>query len=143
MGDLAASPRKDGLSMAKRVLVCDDERQITELITTALDGEGYDVRKTLDSLRFFDAVREHEPDLILLDLMMPYLNGRDELRLLAMNEDTAHIPVIVVTADPEAKQEEDALRKFNVLTVVTKPFDINDLIQLVKDTIGEPQGVAH
>jgi CheY-like chemotaxis protein len=94
-------------------------------------------------LRFFDAVREHKPDLILLDLMMPYLNGRDELRLMAMNDDTSHIPVIVVTADTEAKQEEDALRKYNVVTVVTKPFDLNMLIRLVRDTIGEPQGVAH
>jgi CheY-like chemotaxis protein len=129
--------------MAKRILVADDDRAIADFITQAMDAEGYDTYKTLDSLRFFDAVREHKPDLILLDLMMPYLNGRDELRLMAMNEDTSHIPVIVVTADTEAKQEEDALRKFNVVTVVTKPFDLNALIRLVRDTIGEPQGVAH
>lgn len=129
--------------MAKRILVADDERQIADIMTQALDAEGYDTRKILESLRFFDAVREHKPDLILLDLMMPYLNGRDELRLMAMNEDTSHIPVIVVTADIEAKQEEDALRKYNVVTVVTKPFDLDQLIRLVKDTIGEPQGVAH
>jgi CheY-like chemotaxis protein len=129
--------------MAKRILVADDERAIADLIAQALDAEGYDTRKTLESLRFFDAVRDHQPHLILLDLMMPYLNGRDELRLLAMNEDTAHIPVIVVTADTEAKHEEDALRKYNVVTVVTKPFDLDALIRLVKDTIGEPQGVAH
>jgi DNA-binding response OmpR family regulator len=129
--------------MAQRILVADDERPIADFISQAMDAEGYDTRQTLDSLRFFDAVREYAPDLILLDLMMPYLNGRDELRLLAMNDDTAHIPVIVVTADPEAKHEEDALRKFNVRAVVTKPFDLNVLIRLVKDTIGEPQGVAH
>jgi CheY-like chemotaxis protein len=129
--------------MAKRILVADDDRAIADFITQAMDAEGYDTHKTLDSLRFFDAVREHKPDLILLDLMMPYLNGRDELRLMAMNDDTSHIPVIVVTADTEAKQEEDALRKYNVVTVVTKPFDLNMLIRLVRDTIGEPQGVAH
>lgn len=129
--------------MAKRILVADDERAIADMLAQALDAEGYDTRRTLESLRFFDAVREHKPDLILLDLMMPYLNGRDELRLMAMNEDTRHIPVIVVTADTEAKHEEDALRKYNVVTVVTKPFDLDALIRLVRDTIGEPQGVAH
>jgi CheY-like chemotaxis protein len=129
--------------MTKRILVADDERAIADLIAQTLTAEGYDAHRTLESLRFFDAVREHQPHLILLDLMMPYLNGRDELRLLAMNEDTAHIPVIVVTADTEAKREEDALRKYNVVTVVTKPFDLDNLIRLVKDTIGEPQGVAH
>lgn len=129
--------------MAKRILVADDDRAIADMLTQALDTEGYETHKTLESLRFFDAVREHQPNLILLDLMMPYLNGRDELRLMAMNEDTARIPVIVVTADTEAKHEEDALRKYNVVTVVTKPFDLDMLIRLVRDTIGEPQGVAH
>lgn len=129
--------------MAKRILVADDERPIADFIAQTMEGEGYDTRKTFESLRFFDAVRDYQPDLILLDLLMPYLNGRDELRLLAMNEDTAHIPVIVVTADPEAKREEDALRKYNVRAVLTKPFDLTVLIRLVKDTIGEPQGVAH
>jgi CheY-like chemotaxis protein len=129
--------------MAKRILIAEDERAIADVLATALGAEGYDIRESLESLRFFDAVREYKPNLILLDLLMPYLNGRDELHLINMYEDTAHIPIIVVTADTEAKNEEDALRQFGVVSVVTKPFDIDDLIRLVKATIGDPQGVAH
>jgi DNA-binding response OmpR family regulator len=128
--------------MAKRILIADDDRAIADLLTTALDQEGYDTAKTTESLRFFDAVREHKPDLILLDLLMPYLNGRDELRIINMNEDTSHIPVIIVTADIDAKREENELRQWGVVTVVTKPFDLEVLVKLIKDTIGEPQGVA-
>lgn len=128
--------------MAKRILIADDEQPIAEMLTEALHQEGYDTAKATESLRFFDAVREHQPDLILLDLMMPYLSGQDELRLLNMNEDTKHIPVIVVTAHPEAMREEDDLRQWGVVSIIIKPFDLEVLLKLIKDTIGEPQGVA-
>ena len=71
----------------------------------ALEAEGYETSKMTQSLRFYDAVIERQPDLILLDLMMPYLEGEDELRLLKMNETTKQIPAIVVTERHEAKQE--------------------------------------
>jgi CheY-like chemotaxis protein len=67
---------------------------------------------------------------------MPYLDGRDELELLKLSSDTGRIPVIVVTARTEAKQEEEEYRKLGVITIVTKPFDLNTLVQLVKRTLG-------
>jgi DNA-binding response OmpR family regulator len=82
-------------------------------------------------------VIERQPDLILLDLMMPYLEGEDELRLLKMNETTKQIPVIVVTARHEAKQEEPRYRHdFGVIEVITKPFDMDKLVAVIKRTIG-------
>ncbi len=123
--------------MAKKILVVDDDVSIADLLTQALHEEGYEVYKTVQSLRFYDAVREHDPDLILLDLMMPYLEGEDELRLMRLSADTSDIPVIVVTAKPEAdvRQEETTLRQLGVKHIVTKPFDLNHLVQLVKQTI--------
>src|SRR5216683_7828547 len=83
--------------MAKKILIMDDDPTIADLLTEALAEEGYETYMTTQSLRFYDAVREHQPDLVLLDLMMPYLDGRDELKLMAMGVDR-RIPVIVVTA---------------------------------------------
>jgi CheY-like chemotaxis protein len=120
----------------KRILIADDDASIADLLTQALAEEGYETFKESQSLRVFDAVKEHHPDLILLDLMMPYLDGEDELRLFKLEDDTGHIPIIIVTAKTEAKQEEEKYRQLGVVTVVTKPFDLNQLVQLVKRTVG-------
>lgn len=120
----------------KKILVADDDVAIAELLQQALDAEGYETYKATQALRFYDAVMERRPDLILLDLMMPYLAGEDELRLLQMNPDTQRIPVIVVTAKQEAKQEEDKYKRLGVIEIVTKPFDLDKLVDLIKRTIG-------
>jgi CheY-like chemotaxis protein len=125
--------------MSKCILVVDDEVPIAELLSQALADEGYETHKVVQSLRVYDAVREYHPDLILLDLMMPYLSGQDELRLISMDPETQRrIPVIVVTAMVDAKRDE-TLRQYGVTDVVIKPFDLNALVRLVKQTIGEPQ----
>lgn len=121
--------------MTKKILVADDDVHIADLLTQALAEEGYETIKTVQPLRFYDAVREHQPDLILLDLMMPYLEGDDELRLLRMNPETAGIPVIVVTAKADARNDVERYRSMGVVDVVLKPFDLNSLVRLVKRTI--------
>jgi len=124
--------------MAKKILIMDDDPTIADLLTEALADEGYETYMTTQSLRFYDAVREHQPDLILLDLMMQYLDGRDELRLMEMGDHK--IPVIVVTAFLDAKNEEEEFRKAGVVHIVYKPFDLDKLVDLVRATIGEPEG---
>ena len=124
--------------MAKKILVMDDDPTIADLLREALADEGYETYMTTQSLRFYDAVREHQPDLILLDLMMQYLDGRDELRLMEMGDHK--IPVIVVTAFLDAKNEEEEFRKAGVVHIIYKPFDLDKLVDLVKATIGEPGG---
>ncbi|MEO6888987.1 MAG: response regulator [Ktedonobacteraceae bacterium] len=123
--------------MTKKILVMDDDPTIADLLTEALADEGYETFMTTQSLRFYDAVREHEPDLILLDIMMPYLDGRDELKLMEMGMEKK-IPVIVVTAYLGAQNEEQAFRDAGVVQIVYKPFDLDKLVDLVKTTIGEP-----
>jgi CheY-like chemotaxis protein len=126
--------------MAKRVLIVDDDKSIAELMELALLQDGYSARKTVQPLRFFDEVREFQPDLILLDLMMPYLDGSDELRLLTLDPATSNIPVIMVTADVDAKRPERAAEyhALGVQQVITKPVDLNYILQIIRETIGEP-----
>lgn len=119
----------------KKILVADDDNAIAELLKQSLETEGYETHKVIQSLRFYDAVIEYQPDLILLDLMMPYLEGEDELRLLQMNPNTRDIPVIVVTAKHEAKQQEGHYRTLGVVAIVTKPFDLDKLVTLIKRTL--------
>jgi two-component system, OmpR family, response regulator VicR len=120
----------------KKILVADDDASIADLLDQSFSEEGYEVYKATQSLRFYDMVREEQPDLVLLDLMMPYLEGEDELRLMKLSQDTANIPVIVVTAKQDVSRDEATLRQLGVLHIVRKPFDLNHLITLVKQTIG-------
>ena len=122
--------------MSKKILIMDDDPTIADLLREALADEGYETHMTTQSLRFFDAVTEVKPDLILLDLMMQYLDGRDELKLMEMG--SFNIPVIVVTAFLDADKEAEDFRNAGVVEIVYKPFDLDQLVELVKRTIGEP-----
>ena len=125
--------------MGKRILIVDDDLAIADLLEQTLLQEGYSAKKTTQSLRMFDEVRDFRPELILLDLMMPYLDGSDEMRLLALTPDTAGTPVIMITADIEAKRHEEEYQALGVTTVVTKPFDLHFILKLIHNTIGDPQ----
>lgn len=122
--------------MSKKILIMDDDPTIADLLREALADEGYETHMTTQSLRFFDAVTEVRPNLILLDLMMQYLDGRDELKLMEMG--SFNIPVIVVTAFLDADKEAEDFRRAGVVHIVYKPFDLDHLVELVKETIGEP-----
>ncbi len=126
--------------MTQHILIADDDASIAEMLSNALQQEGYETSKAVESLRFFDAVRAERPDLILLDLRMPYLTGEDELKLMKMDPTTADIPVIVVTADPDAPAQEVHYRSLGVREIVMKPFHMDNLLALIKDAIGEPRG---
>src|SRR5438874_11442010 len=125
--------------MAKKILIMDDDPTIADLLTEGLADACYETYMTTQSLRFYDAVREHQPDLILLDLMMPYLDGRDESKLMAMGVEQ-QIPVIVVTAFLAAGNEEAALRHAGVLYIAYKPFYLDKLVDLSKTTNDDPEG---
>jgi DNA-binding response OmpR family regulator len=124
--------------MSKKILVMDDDPTIADLLREALADEGYETYMTTQSLRFYDAVTEYKPDLILLDLLMQYLDGYDELRLMELGN--YKIPVIVVTAFLDAEKEEEKYRNAGVVHIVYKPFDLDKLVELVRSTIGKPEG---
>ena len=81
-----------GTPVAKRILVADDDETIARVWQEGFELEGYDVRKATQSLRFYDAVLAYQPDIIVLDLLMPYLEGQDELKLLQMHPTARRIP---------------------------------------------------
>jgi CheY-like chemotaxis protein len=122
----------------KKVLIADDERPVADMIKQLLDGEGYESAEVTQALRFYDTVLAERPDLILLDLMMPYLEGEDELRLLQMNPETKHIPVVVVTARPaeDARKRVTAFMPFPVVDILLKPFNLDQLLGIVRKAIG-------
>jgi two-component system, OmpR family, KDP operon response regulator KdpE len=114
-----------------RVLVVDDEARMTQFIRMNLELEGVQVLSALTGAEALDQVRKHNPDLILLDVMMPQLDGFETLRLL---REFSTVPVIMLTAKSE---EDDVIRglALGADDYITKPFSVRVLTSRVKAVV--------
>jgi len=112
----------------KDVLVVDDDPNLCDIISDVLEAEGYNTRVAANGREALELIREHKPRLILLDLMMPVMNGWELAAELKSRREWADIPIVIITADYHAvrKKEETGAR-----AVITKPFDIDQLAEVV------------
>lgn len=117
-----------GAGQGGRILVVDDEPLVREALASALADEGYMVDTAAEGAEALDRLRAAKPDAILLDLMMPGINGRQFLQRL--REDVAYsaVPVLIMTA---VQGLELNLASIGASDIVEKPFDINDLLNKV------------
>ena len=126
-----------------RVLIVDDDPHIVEMLTEALTASGYEVASATHSLRAFDRAKEFRPDVILMDLMMPYLDGVDQVELLAMDSALAGIPVIAISANPRGLERRVQARHHMVVARLEKPFTIDQLLSTMERAMAErPLGAA-
>jgi DNA-binding response OmpR family regulator len=124
---------KPGAGTARRVLVVDDERSIRLLCRVNLVASGIDVLEASDGREGLELARKERPDLVLLDVMMPGLDGWTVARELASNEETREIPIVFLTAraDPSDRRLGEQL---GGVGYVVKPFDpvtIGDYVENV------------
>ncbi len=110
-----------------RVLVVDDESDVTELLQYRLEQEGYRVATLNDPLGFVVKVREFEPDLMLLDVMMPELSGIQLCRIVRADPSMKNIPVIFLSARGEVEDRIKGLEA-GAEDYVSKPFNTNELL---------------
>jgi DNA-binding response OmpR family regulator len=117
------------------VLVADDDDDIRDLVAFRLDRAGYEVLRAGDGQQALDLAREHNPDLAVLDVMMPKLTGYDVTRELRADAATSRIPVILLTA---RVQEADVARGFEAGAddYVKKPFSPQELKARVQAVLG-------
>ncbi|TYB55087.1 response regulator [Nonomuraea sp. PA05] len=115
-----------------KVLVVDDDEVIRQLIAVNLNLEGFEVVTATDGRDCLERVRDVMPDVITLDVMMPFLDGWTTAQRLRAEEDTSHIKVVLITA---RAQDDDKIRGWGigVDAYLTKPFDPAELIQVVRD----------
>jgi CheY-like chemotaxis protein len=121
---------------AGRVLVVDDDDVIRQLITVNLELEGFDVVPAVDGQDALEKVKDAQPRVVTLDVMMPRLDGWETAARLRSDPETAHIKVILLSA---RAQEADLQRgeRIGVDAYLTKPFDPDELIDLVRRLMGE------
>jgi two-component system phosphate regulon response regulator PhoB len=129
-------------SPAKKILVVDDEHDVTELLAYKFRQDGYDVQIINDPLLIMGRARQFQPDLILLDIMMPELNGLQVCRMLRADAAMKDIPIIFLTARGEA---EDRVKGFETGAddYIPKPFDTRELllrVQAIFKRVAQPNG---
>jgi len=114
----------------KKVLVCDDDPAILRVLEVNLEIEGYEVFTAHDGQQAVDIATAEHPDLVVLDIMMPRLDGYQACEKIKENEATAEIPVIFLSARAQLSDIERG-RSFGVSEYLTKPFDPMELLDVV------------
>ena len=123
-----------------RVLVVDDETHITELLTMALTYEGFEVDQAADGRGALDAIEAQAPDLVLLDVMLPDLDGFEVARRLRdARGGGAEVPIVFLTARDDTSDKVRGLR-LGSDDYVTKPFNVEELVERVKAVLRRSSG---
>lgn len=120
----------------KKILIVDDEKDIVETLKFMVEAEGFNCITAFDGEEALNLAKSENPDLIILDVMLPKINGYKVCRLLKFDAKYKDIPILMVTA---RSQEED--RNIGEETgadeYITKPFNIEELVNKVKTTLSE------
>lgn len=120
-----------GANKMEKILVADDETYIVKLLTVNLKKVGYEVVQAFDGEETLKKIAEEKPDLVVLDIMMPKIDGIDVLKRLKSNPDTKSLPVVMLTAKAEDK---DIFRGWQegADAYLTKPFEPAEVVIMVK-----------
>jgi two-component system phosphate regulon response regulator PhoB len=120
--------------MAPKILIVDDEPFMLRLIEIVLERDGYQLLKAANGSEAVDVATREQPALVVMDAMMPKMDGLTALRLLKSDAATREIPVIILTANPNKFTKDDAVSS-GATVFLTKPFSPTQLLSEVRRII--------
>ncbi len=120
---------------SKKILIVDDEVDLVETIRFPLEMEGYTVLVSYNGEDALNQARRESPHLILLDLMLPKLDGYKVCRLLKFDEKFKHIPILMLTAKTQQKDKSMGMET-GADEYITKPFDMEELMKKLRSYLG-------
>jgi len=120
----------------KRILVVDDDADIAKMLKVRIEAEGYEFIGAMEGKEMLEVLKTKKPDVILLDIMLPNMDGYSILREMRKREEYADIPVIILSAK-EKKKMGDLFALEKVAFFIEKPFDTKDLLEKIRISIGE------
>lgn len=120
------------MNQPKKIFISDDEMDILDILTLMLQAQGYMVRTTVDPNTLFDLKEEELPDIILLDIWMTGIDGRDICNQLKQTERTKHIPVIFISANSNI---EEIASSCNAQGYIAKPFEMAEMLNIIRTTL--------
>ena len=121
----------------KKILMIDDELDLVNLVKMRLELHNYAVVPLYTSKRAIEITEREQPDIILLDIMMPDMDGYQVCKALKSNDKTKHIPIILFTAKvDEAEKMSEKYRDIGAIDYIAKPFDPSILLEKVNKLVG-------
>lgn len=120
--------------MAKKILIVDDEKDLVETVSFRLQSAGYDVIKAYDGQEGLDKARKEKPDIIILDLMLPKMDGYKVCAMLKRDQKYKNIPILMFTARAQESDEKLGL-EVGADAYVTKPFESQALLAKIKELL--------
>ncbi|WP_199243141.1 response regulator [Vitiosangium sp. GDMCC 1.1324] len=121
------------------MLVVDDDPDILEALSEILEAEGFEIRRARNGKEALDRLEPDPPQLILLDLMMPVMDGWEFAQRMRQKPAVANIPLIVLSADRNVGSKATDIGAVGHLA---KPFELNDLLDMVRRSLGQAQASA-
>jgi DNA-binding response OmpR family regulator len=121
---------------SKKILIVDDEPDVASLLNLMLKSKGYETITAGDGQEALEKARHEKPDLIVLEIMLPRLDGYKVARMLKFDEKFSHIPIIMVTAKIQEKDKKTGL-EMGADAYVTKPFDTAMLLEKINEVLAK------
>ncbi len=118
----------------KKILVVDDKREVVELVTATLEGEGYQIICAFDGEEALEKIGREKPDLVLLDIVMPKMDGLEVLSEVKKDPVLKEIPIIMITAKGQ-KLDEDKGRRLGAEDYIIKPFSPSHLLRKIEEIV--------
>lgn len=122
--------------MAKKILVVDDEVDLVDTLAMRLEDDGYEVLKALDGKEGYEKAQASKPDVIILDLRMPRMDGFQVCRLIKFDESLKDIKVLILTAH-SSENDRKACLAVGADALLAKPYNYAELLQTVSQMVGE------
>lgn len=119
---------------SKKILVVDDDVDMLLMLTILLRDAGYDVEGTLNGTETLERTNRFRPDLIIMDIFLTGINGRDVCKTLKSSDSTKRIPVILISSNPYP----EAIGEYGAEDFIEKPFQISYMLSRVKQMMSNP-----
>lgn len=119
-----------------KILVVDDEPDVLEMVVRALEADGFQTISAFDGLSALDLAESEQPDLVLLDIMMPMMSGYEVIEQLKANPQTQRIPVVCLTS-AESLSARARSRKAGAAGMIMKPFAPSELVQELRKVLAQ------
>ena len=123
------------MSDAKKLVCIEDDLELVDILKIILKNRGFKIFGATGGPEGLETLRRVKPDLVLLDLMMPDMDGWEVHRQMKADADLCHIPVIIVTADSRPITKFRGLEVAKVNDFIVKPFDVQELVQRIEKAL--------
>ena len=121
--------------MKKKILVIEDEPHISKLVKVVLEKKGFEVIQAFVGREGLQKAKSEKPDLIILDVMMPKMDGFEVAKILGAAKETKEIPIIMLSSAAQFKDKIKGIES-GAVDYLTKPFDNKELLEKVKECLG-------